>query len=214
MAGFVYNPVMIERPRFIVLGTGGSFTGLVLQQLIEQNFRPVGYIQWQNLQPYSDSTMGLGLPIEVRTRSTDMLDYLAQAHIAHQYRQHDLARQVEFFDAQFLLVACWPRLIPEKVLQKVSCAALNLHPSLLPKFRGVDPISEQLQSDDREFGVSLHLLTQQYDEGDIVLQRKISGHPLGERSEIEKACAQNGAALFVQALQTFWQPGWTLQPQS
>ena len=116
-------------------------------------------------------------------------------------------------EIEFILVVCWPYLIDEEVINSVSKGALNLHPSLLPNFRGPDPVGEQLEAFDVKFGVTLHLLNSQFDQGDIVAQAELP-HPqdLYQRVSLERACAQLGSRLFIDALNGY-DAGWRTTPQ-
>jgi methionyl-tRNA formyltransferase len=64
-------------------------------------------------------------------------------------------------------------LLPDRVLAAARLAALNLHPSLLPAYRGRAPINWVLVNGERETGVTLHHMTARADAGDIVAQRAI-----------------------------------------
>ncbi len=100
-----------------------------------------------------------------------------------------------------MLVACWPYLIDSSVIDSLDGAALNLHPSLLPAFRGPDPIGEQLNSDDRRFGVSLHRLSNSFDRGDLVAQAEIQlAKKSPDREMVEQDCAKGGVQLFISLL--------------
>ena len=122
----------------------------------------------------------------------------------------NLYREISALKADFLLVACWPELLPENIIHAVSCAALNLHPSLLPKYRGRDPIGDQLSVRDSQYGVTLHLLENQFDSGDIVLQQSFCLKDPASRPEIESQAAEIGARLFIEAVTTYRDPGWVL----
>ena len=121
------------------------------------------------------------------------------AHAPEQ-RQQQCARLIRQRSIDFMLVACWPYLIAPEMIESVSKAALNLHPSLLPAYRGVDPVGRQLECGERRLGVSLHLLSQRFDAGDIVARASLP--PLGaspDRETIEREAARLGAGLFIDA---------------
>ena len=205
---------MTEPHRFVVLGTGGDFTFHVLQTLIEKNAQPVAYIQSGN-KPQQDLSSFADIKLEVNKPQSDLIDLLSSNNITVFYNSEiEFARQIKLLKAEFLLVACWPKLLVHEVLNSVSKAALNLHPSLLPKYRGVDPIGEQLSAQDYNFGISLHLLNEQFDRGDIVLRKSINIKPPYLRSEINKLCAKTGAYLFIEALKLYSTTGWILTNQS
>ncbi len=118
------------------------------------------------------------------------------------------AKQQEMINAftnhgiELLLVACWPYLIDRSIVEHLDGAAINLHPSKLPRFRGADPIAAQLAANHRPFAVSLHKLTERYDEGDLLAQEEFEiaeENPL--RQVVERACARRGTNMFNNLLQ-------------
>lgn len=128
-------------------------------------------------------------------------------------RQAQCARRLQALKLDFLLVACWPYLIDTVLVDSVSRLALNLHPSLLPRYRGPDPIGEQLARREPHPGVSLHLLSPQFDRGDVLLQAALAGPlPAADRGSLERDCATLGAQLFIETLQDY-DSSWTATPQ-
>jgi methionyl-tRNA formyltransferase len=80
----------------------------------------------------------------------------------------------------FLVVASFGYLVPGSFISRFP-AALNVHPSLLPKYQGASPIPYTLINQDREAGVSIiELHPTAFDKGDILLQKKIEGVDITE----------------------------------
>jgi methionyl-tRNA formyltransferase len=96
-------------------------------------------------------------------------------------------------------VACWPRRIPPALLELPPRGFLNLHPSLLPAYRGPEPLFWTLR-DGARAGVTVHFMDAALDTGDIAAQAPLElpdGIPL---AEAERRCAAAGAALLVETL--------------
>lgn len=207
------NPVMTDQQRFVVLGTGGTFTFNVLQTLIKQNYLPLAYIQSGN-RPQNNQSSFANIELEVKKPRSDLSQILETQNIPVYFQaQTKLPELIQQLKAEFLLVACWPELLSNEILHSISTAALNLHPSLLPKFRGADPVAEQLLKKDYNFGISLHLLSNSFDSGDIVLQQALKIDENLDKTVIEITAAKKGAALFIQAINTYEKPGWKLVRQ-
>ncbi len=204
---------MTKQHRFIILGTGGTFTLNVIKTLINLNTLPLAYFQSsKKTEPIETSFANIKL--EVNEASSELSKLLALNNISVFYKSAQQIQQyIKHQNIEFLLVACWPTLIPAKVYQSVSKAAFNLHPSLLPKFRGVDPIGEQLLSKDYHFGISLHLLDTQFDTGDIIYQTAINPVKYIEKTYLEKQTAIEGAHLFTRALNSYSTPHWSPRKQ-
>ncbi len=60
------------------------------------------------------------------------------------------------------------------MLESVKDGFINVHPSLLPKYRGPNPYSAVILNEENETGVTLHFMDESFDTGDIVAQKKVS----------------------------------------
>ena len=199
--------------RYAFFSTGANFSCEVLQALRRKSFSPVLIVlpEYPPAQrPPVESLMpGSTAPQRRLFKLADGLEIVyapkeLQTQCARVFRQQSI---------EFILVACWPYLIKRMLLNSASRAAINLHPSFLPDYRGADPIGEQLQSGEVQPGVSLHLLSDNFDEGDIVAQSRLSStRPYTDRSSLENDCAQLGSKLFIDALNDY-DAGWDPQPQ-
>lgn len=99
------------------------------------------------------------------------------------------------------VVACFPRLFPAALRELPRYGCLNLHPSLLPAYRGPAPLFWQARQGERRTGVSLHLLDEGVDTGDIVAQAALDWPEGIPGTEIEQRCAAEGARLLLAVLQ-------------
>lgn len=73
----------------------------------------------------------------------------------------------------FFILAAYGKIIPKIILDMPKAGILNIHPSLLPKYRGPTPIQTAILSGDEETGVSIIILDEKMDHGPIVAQEKI-----------------------------------------
>lgn len=76
--------------------------------------------------------------------------------------------------ADLLLVAAFGEILSEQVLALAPLGAINLHASLLPRYRGAAPIQRALLAGERETGVTVQWMAREMDAGDIILQRSLS----------------------------------------
>jgi methionyl-tRNA formyltransferase len=88
----------------------------------------------------------------------------------------DVVERVVTLKPDFLFSAMFRQMLKSPLLGAPGRGALNLHPSLLPKFRGRAPINWVLVEGETETGVTLHYMVEKADRGDIVAQRRI---PIG-----------------------------------
>lgn len=102
------------------------------------------------------------------------------------------------------IVASYGKIIPKIVIDIPKYKVLNIHPSLLPKYRGPSPLQEQILNDEKEVGVSIMLVDEQVDHGAIIAQKRveIANWPVGFLA-LQEILAKEGSKLLVEAL-----PAW------
>ena len=99
-----------------------------------------------------------------------------------------------------VVVVAFGRIVPPEVLAVAPMGGINLHPSLLPRYRGAAPIPRAIAAGDAETGVTVIHLTQDLDAGDIILQRAVPIRPDDATATLEPRLARCGAALLVETL--------------
>ena len=95
----------------------------------------------------------------------------------------------------FIAVACYPVRIGETLAGAARYACLNVHPSLLPRYRGPDPVFWQLRAGERATGVSVHVVDETFDGGPVAGRREVALPPGARRDEIDRVLAEEGARL-------------------
>lgn len=80
-----------------------------------------------------------------------------------------------------ILVGSWSEKIQKRIFNMSSMACINVHPSLLPKYRGPNPYIETIRHGEKQTGVSFHLVIEKLDRGGILMQKPvdISYHDTG-----------------------------------
>ncbi|KAA3625738.1 MAG: hypothetical protein DWQ08_09010, partial [Proteobacteria bacterium] len=109
----------------------------------------------------------------------------------------DLIDDLAAMRPQYILVACYPARIPRAIRALARKACLNLHPSLLPRYRGAAPVFWQLRAGEAETGVTLHRVTSRLDAGEIASRRRVVLPDGATSVEIDRLLGRAGAALFV-----------------
>lgn len=83
-----------------------------------------------------------------------------------------MARVIELAP-DFIVTAAFGQFLPTKLLAAAKTAAINVHASLLPKYRGGAPVHYAVMNDDAKTGVSIFTWLKKMDAGDIISQRDI-----------------------------------------
>jgi methionyl-tRNA formyltransferase len=106
-------------------------------------------------------------------------------------------------DAPDLIVSWfWTRRVPAAWLARAKHGGIGAHPSLLPRHRGPNPYFAAIDAGSTETGVTIHRLTPEYDDGDILLARAV---PVGERDawQLARALDRPSLALLREAVLAF-----------
>ncbi len=113
-----------------------------------------------------------------------------------------------------ICVVCFPYLFPKALLVLPPQGCLNIHPSLLPAYRGPDPLYWILQHGLDRTGVTLHFLDESLDTGDIVFQTAFDLPKGISEMALSDRCAIEGAALLAEAIRHLKNGSLPRQPQA
>ncbi len=99
-----------------------------------------------------------------------------------------------------VITVAYGRIIPREILQLPPLGCINVHPSLLPKYRGASPIQAAVAAGESETGVTIMYQTEELDAGDIILQRRMPIALDDTAATLEANLARAGAEALVDAL--------------
>ena len=103
--------------------------------------------------------------------------------------------------ADVIVVVAFGQLIPDSILTMTPHGCINLHSSLLPKYRGAAPIHAAIANCESETGVTTMYLNSQWDAGDIILQERENIWPTDTAGTLHDRLMIKGAQLLVETLQ-------------
>lgn len=78
------------------------------------------------------------------------------------------------YNIEFIVLAGYMRLIGTVLLQGFPKKMVNIHPSLLPKYKGLNAVQQALDNNDKDLGVTIHYVDEGMDTGEIIAQEKIT----------------------------------------
>jgi methionyl-tRNA formyltransferase len=108
--------------------------------------------------------------------------------------------------SDFLVAISYGQILPQHVLDFPNVAPVNLHASLLPRFRGASPIQHTILAGDRETGVTVLQMTEKLDAGPILAQKHMEVLPRDTTPALHDRLATLGAELLAQTLLAPLQP--------
>lgn len=113
-----------------------------------------------------------------------------------------------------LVVVSFGRMIPKEVLDIAGNRTINVHPSLLPKYRGPSPITTALLNGDTESGISLIKIKQKFDTGDVYSQLRFDISKNDNRETLEEKIIKLGAPFLISLLDNYQSMSLGARPQS
>ncbi len=108
----------------------------------------------------------------------------------------ELYQKIKNLDIDYIISASWRSIVPKNILQLAKLGAVNMHNSLLPMFRGSYANSWPLYFGETEAGVSLHYMTEKFDDGEVIGQEKFNIDPTDTAKEVWEKCNKAYMKMF------------------
>lgn len=131
---------------------------------------------------------------------------------AHSVKDPDFIRRIADLHPDLLVVVAF-RILPKEVLALPRLGSINLHASLLPKYRGAAPINWAIINGEQETGVTTFLLQEKVDAGNILLQARVPILPEDNAGTLHDKLAAVGAELLLHTIRLIEMNKITPQPQ-
>ncbi len=125
----------------------------------------------------------------------------------------ELLRRLASYAPELMIVVAYGRILTHEILALPSAGFLNVHASLLPRYRGSAPINWALIKGERETGVTIQWVQYEVDSGPIFLQERVPINAEDDAGTLYRKLSERGAALLVQALDLLRRGEAVKQPQ-
>ena len=179
--------------RILFMGTP-AFAVPTLERLIEAGHTLCGVFS----QPDKPKNRGMKLlptPVKVCAQAHNI-----PVHQPEKLRDGTALALVRALDPELIVVAAYGRILPDDILNFPPKGCINVHSSLLPKYRGAAPIQWAVLNGDTETGVTIMHMATELDAGDIILQRSTPIGPQEDAGALYDRLALLGGALAVEAV--------------
>ncbi len=180
----------MSKPRILFMGTP-AFAVPALEGLIKNGYPVIGVVT----QP--DRPKGRG-----RTMVPPPVKLVAEG-LGLTILQPEKVRTPEFLETfhrlapDLVVVAAFGQILPKEIIQGQRRGCINIHPSLLPKYRGAAPINWALIRGEQTTGVTIMQMDEGVDSGDILLQEETPIRPEETFGELHDRLAKMGAELLL-----------------
>ncbi len=115
----------------------------------------------------------------------------------------DILSELEKSKPDLFVVAGYGQILPKEILAIPKYGALNIHPSLLPKYRGPSPIQTVILKGERETGITIIKMDEKLDHGPIVFQKSISLKPPETTLSLSEKLANLSAKLLPEVISKY-----------
>ncbi|MCL2355796.1 MAG: methionyl-tRNA formyltransferase [Defluviitaleaceae bacterium] len=150
--------------------------------------RPAGRGHRVTASPVKEFALQRGLPV-------------FQPETLRLSESREVREELAAFGADIFVVAAYGLLLPKGVLEMPRFGCVNVHASLLPKYRGASPIHAAILNGDRETGITIMHMDAGLDTGDMILQKRLEVGESERFAELHDRMATLGAEALLEALE-------------
>ncbi len=111
-----------------------------------------------------------------------------------------ITEEIKKLKPDITIVAAYGKILPRQILETPGFGCLNIHTSLLPKFRGPSPVQNALLAGEKETGITIFLINEGIDTGDILSQEKIKIGEDDTAESLTEKLSRLGAELLIKTL--------------
>ncbi len=116
------------------------------------------------------------------------------------FDQH-LQQQIDQFNPDLIVLAGYMRILSTDFIQHYWPNMINIHPSLLPKYQGLNTHQRALENQDAEHGVSIHIVTAELDSGPVIVQGKFAIDASDDAESLQQKVHQLEHQMYPQVIQ-------------
>jgi len=196
----------MSKPRLIFAGTP-DFASHILEQLIDAGYLPVAVYT----QP--DRPAGRGKKLQPSAVKALALEHHIPVEQPLNFKDPATVEQLKSYDADLMIVIAYGLLLPESVLTTPKLGCINVHASLLPRWRGAAPIQRAIAAGDSETGVGIMQMDVGLDTGPLWHSSSIPISPQDTGASLHDKLAQLGASTLIATLPAILQQQGEPTPQ-
>ena len=181
---------------------GSSTDSVIVLDTLHKKF-PVSCVITQPAKPVGREKIITPTPVATwaKNHTVPVLSFPQDAKNSWKFaRDEDVVNSVETFKPDLIVTACFGQKIPAELIGKTPHGAINVHPSILPRWRGGDPVPWTILAGDAQTGVTITTVTKNFDDGKILAQKKIPVTEKISTHELRTELFTLGAHLLIETL--------------
>lgn len=170
--------------RVVILGHG-EMLGNLIAGVQDANCKIVGVMRYERLKKHNIYTKIKDF-ILPSTEYSYIKSYNVPELKAKSANSEEFRKEILKLNPDIVLVGTWGEKLKKESIQLPKIAMINVHPSLLPKYRGPNPYLETIRHQEKMTGITFHLMSEEYDAGAILLQKQIEIKPNDTGKELKE----------------------------
>jgi len=184
--------IKLKQPKIIFFGTP-EFGKIILEGLIKNNYKPILVVTNPD-KPTGRKQLLNPPPVKLVAQKYNL-------SLLQPEKIKSCKLEIEKLKPDLIILAAYGKIIPKEILKIPKYGCLNVHPSLLPKYRGPSPIQATILNGDIETGVTIILMDEKIDHGPIVSVSKFKiQNSKFNYQELSKKLAHIGVKLLVKTI--------------
>lgn len=183
--------------KIVFIGTP-EFGAIILEGIIKGDYKPILVVT------ASDKPVGRGQiltppPVKITAQKYKM-------PVLQPEKIKNSADDIRNTNPDLIIVAAYGQILPKEILEIPKNGCFNIHPSLLPKYRGSTPLQAAILNGDKKTGVTIILMDEKMDHGPIVNQRALEIEENETAAALHDKLAEFGKSLLLETIPK-WQKG-------
>ena len=161
--------------RVVILGSGDMLANLIIG-VKDADCKIVGIFRYERLRKsfFKRKFKDFFLP---STEYSYIKSYGLPEIKAASANSEQFKKEILKLNPDFIIVGSWGEKLKKEIIQLPKIATINVHPSLLPKYRGPNPYLQTILHGEKQSGVTFHIMNEKYDAGPILLQKTVEIKP-------------------------------------
>ncbi len=184
---------MVKRLKIVFMGTPDFAVG-ALQAIIEAGHQVSAVVT----QP--DKPKGRGKELQMTPVKACAAAHNIPVFQPGKIKEPEAVEVLRSYEADIFVVAAFGQILSEEILSMPKYGCVNIHASLLPKYRGAGPIQWAIIDGEKKTGVTIMQMEKGLDTGDMLLQKEVEIDPKETGDSLHDKLAAAGAELIVEAL--------------
>jgi len=190
--------------KIIFIGTP-EFGAIILEKIVASSYTPVAVVAAPD-KPVGRKQIVTPPPVKLLAERYDI-------PVIQPERIGNWKLEIENWKPELIVVAAYGQILPKDILDIPKYGCLNVHPSLLPKYRGATPIQTAILNGEKETGVSIILMDERIDTGPILSQNKTLLGRNETAEQLNNRLAVLGSELLIDTIPDWIEGKIKLRPQ-